>query len=326
MSNQGSLKLYSLILAGAASFSMAACGGSSGGGGGASSEAKAAFAGIAALSIAQTGIDLADSADDDEPGVSKAYSSKATESIPCDSGSQTITDDVGSGPQGDKASPYHDGNFSRLRIEADNCRISTSAQGFSFSSRTNGKLNTGETNNGRVVYVVADNYFNKTKSSSFGTFETAFDGFMHICDGCANPQFNADQEMLAFIDMQLKTDEGPLNFAMGKGPKDLLSLRSSGVAGGAGEHYINGRMKTERPGKKNCSFDVTYTTEEPLITSSTYTDNETVESGLLQVKIAGGGSHTVAISGGVTSVDGVVYTEEDLAKFEDDCDFESIED
>lgn len=314
--SEKTFKYPSLILALAAGSTLMACGGGGGGGGGPSSDAKAALAGVAALSIAQTGVGLASDAEEDQDFKSL---SKATEEVECDSGSQTITDDVGPGPSGDQASPYHDGSFTRTTIAANNCRVSFNESGFSFDSLTDGDVEFGDANSGTVNYIVADDYLSQTSGNLFGTLNMAMNGTMHICDGCSNPEdAESDLELKAFFEMDMAFDGERFIMAMGNSLQDMLSVQSSGVAGGAGTHEINGRMKAERPGT-DCSFDATYETIQPMVTQNTFTENESVVSGELDVTIAGGGTHRVVIAGGVVSVDGVTFTEEDLEALETDC-------
>ncbi|ORE87308.1 hypothetical protein ATO7_09712 [Oceanococcus atlanticus] len=310
--------LRDLSLALTAASALAACGGSGGGGGGGggvNSDTKAALAGVAALSLAQTGISMADQAEEDQ------QMAKASQTEQCDSGSLTTTDETGPGPSGNQASPYHSGDFTKSRIEADNCRLSSSEGGFSFESFTDGDIEFGDAASETVSYIVADNYVSQMSGSFFGAIDMAMDGTMHLCDGCANPEdAESDIEIKAFMNMDMTFDGQRFIMTMGSSLSDMLSMSSAGETGGTGTHVINGRMKSEVVGT-SCSFDATYETIQPMVTSNTYTENETVVSGDFQITIAGSGSHRVVISNGVVSVDGVVFSEEELAAIEDDCDF-----
>lgn len=308
------LNFRTLTLTLTAAGMLAACGGSGGGGGGANSETKAALAGAAVLGLAQTGISMAEESEDEQMA-------KATSSESCgDGGSVTYSDETGPGPSGAQASPYHSGDFTISKTEANQCRDSYNESGFSGSSYMDGSVEFGDAAGATVSYIVADDYVTEMSSNMFGSFDIAMDGTMHLCDGCASPEeAGADLEVKAFMNMDMEFDGQRFIMGMGSSLSDMLTMSSSGETGGTGTHVINGRMMAEVPGT-DCSFDATYSTIEPMITSNAFTDEESVESGVFDVTIAGSGTHRVSISGGVVSVDGVAYTEEELAAMEQDCD------
>ena len=315
-----------------ASLFLVACGGSSGGGGNdgtpspgdSNDPVRAAVAGAAALAFAQSGISASRDADEGSSG-------KSTQQVACDSGSQSVTDDTGAGPSGGLASPYHDGDFARSVISADACRNSASGDGFSFESYMDGMLQSGEAENGRVLYMLASdqegNYYNdfvmEFSGSGFnGDQSTRMGGIMHLCDGCSTPQHGHDMEMRAFMRLSVAIDQAEYAIEMGgtnaTDATDQLDLRMSGTEGGSGEHEIYGRMAVEVVGT-GCQFDARYDTISPLLTENTFTADERVISGEIQVSLADGGDFNVVIANDVVSVNGVSYTQAQLAAFNDDC-------
>ena len=316
----------------AAGLLLVACGGSGGGSNGgqtpgdnSNDPVRAAVAGAAALSFAQSGISASQDADEGNSGA------KSTEQVACDSGSQTITEDTGAGPGGGIASPYHSGDFQRLITSADACRHSASGDGFNFESYIDGMLNSGEAEDGRVIYIVASdqngNYYNdfvtEFSGSAFdGTQSTRMGGIMHLCDGCSAPEYGHDIEMRAFMRMDLPLEQAEFSMELGgtngTDATDQLSLRMSGTQGGAGEHEIYGRMAVDVIGT-GCQFDARYNTLSPLVTENTFNADERVVSGEVQVTLADGGDFNVVISNGVISVNGVTYSQAELDAFSEDC-------
>lgn len=307
-----------------------ACGGSGGGNsdgpqtGDGSDPVRAAVAGAAALSFAQSGISASREAQEQD-------STKSTEQVPCDSGSQTITDDTGAGPSGGLASPFHSGDFARTVISADDCRNSASGEDFSFESYTDGMMQTGEAENGRVLYMLASdlegNYYNdfvmEVSGSAFdGEQATRMGGIMHLCDGCSSPQHGHDMEMRAFMRLSATFDQSEFAIEMGgtdaTDATDQLDLRMSGSEGGSGQHEIYGRMAVDVVGS-DCQFDARYNTISPLVTQNTFTADERVVSGEVQVTLKNGGDFNVVIANDVVSVNGVSYSQAELAAFGDAC-------
>lgn len=324
MSPGSPISSRSLLIIGASAVLLAACSSSSGGGG-ASEEERAAFAGIAALGIAKFGIDMIDDFDDGDVGAFSAVATKNTEQLPCDSGQQSFTDDTGPGPSGGEASPFHSGTFDRVRIEADDCRLSANG----FSSRTDGIFEVGEAEGGSVAYFRAsdlsgslDGFFTSESSGFGGGIFSRQRGLMHVCDECSSPQHGSTFELLAFLRSEMRFgDEFDGRFTMGNSVDDRLDMRFTGQMGGQGQSEIYGRLGFEMAGNP-CSFDAVYDTISPIVTENSFTENEVVTGGELNIDMVGGGSFNVQIANNTITVNGVTYTEAELEALAARCDFE----
>lgn len=304
--------------------SISACGGSSGGGGGngggdsnISSRDKAAASGVAAALLPKFGSDLAEGMDDDE----STQSLQTKQQDACNDGGSLstteFTDDVGS--------PFAS-QLQVNRIVADDCRNSSSGDGFSFSSRQNGILETGFAEDDRVLYVFASDlagdpdsgepFISETTGSGIPASSIRQRALLHVCDGCSSPTQGGTQEIFGFLVGSFDFGDGEsFNIALGESSDNGIELIAKDL-GATTESTINGLFSFDDGSE--CSLKAEYQTVSPVVTSNSGDGRPT--SGELNVTIDDGDSFNVKFnSDGSVTVGNRTYTLEELDALEDAC-------
>lgn len=306
---------------------LSACGGGSGSGGGGgsslTSQDQAAVAALGASGFANAGLAASEQGEPDDDSSPQPFQAtpRNSQSMPCDSGSQTTTESTGAGPT-NLSSPFHSGQFELIEINAQNCVISMSEQGFSFSSSTDGQFTVGTAEGESVMFVEAVNYQQSMSSNfqEFGDIELAMNGILHSCEGCSSPQSGGDFELVAALEQRFSFGgTAPVDLAFGDGFSAPFILSSSGVQGGAGETTLTGRMAVNQSGT-NCGFDAVYETVSPIITENAFTENERAIAGELNVT-ADGTTHRVEFQGNVVLVDGQPFDQSRIEELQNTCSF-----
>lgn len=325
------------LLSAAFCMTLAACGGSSGGGGSSAlpEQDRAVVAGLVGLGVAQAGLDTGmEAGEEGEPAgltlsARTAPAPRLDDPNPCDSGSTSITEGLAAGPS-ELDSPYHDGQFDRVRISANDCRIESGGGGFSFFSRTDGVFEFGEAEGGDVFYFRAadssdsiEGFYQMESSGDFiGNMNVRMRGLAHGCDGCSSPEHGGQFELVSFLRIEQTLDGNSMSFIQGDSLGSPLEMRFTGTEGGTGESVINGRLGFSMTGNP-CSFDAVYETVNPLTTVNSFTENETITGGELNISMVGGGSYNVQFLGpDSVMVNGTMLTEADLQRLEEQCAFD----
>lgn len=315
---------------------LTACGGSgssSRGGGALTEQDKAAAAGLLALGVADTGLGMvADAHDELQSGGEEVTPRMATfanggqESF-CTTGTQVITEGIEDGPA-ELASPYHGGKFEQMRIQADACNVVVSAEGFSFSSYTDGVFEFGSADAERVTYFRAADAnddiagFYQMRTTGLLDLNMKMRGVAHVCDGCASPEHGMDFEMISFLRVEQVTGGRKMTMLQGESLDTPFQMRSKGALGGTGQREIEGRLGFTMQGNP-CNFDAVYETLSPLMVENNMTDDEAIIGGELRIKIVGGETYHMEFLGKDTvMLNGAVLTEADLQRLHRQCAFD----
>lgn len=314
----GALILFSGI-------ALTACGGGGGGsggnGGGAPAEEKAATAGVAASLMAKFAPAAAQQAEEGDDS-STTQSLRTKQQDPCgDSGSISTTqstEDVGS--------PFAE-SLNVMTTTANDCRESGSDGSFSFSSRQDGVLKSGEAGQGTVSYIQASDisgdpangpYIFQVTSSGGGSnvnVDGSFRGELHVCDGCANPTDGGTQEVIGYFESSFAGNDVPnYSTTMGDGPDSPVTIiieeREANTL-----TSIDGRFGFSD--NAGCDISSTYETVSDLVVDNS--SGNTV-GGELNVTVDDGTTLNVAFnSDGSVTVDNRTFTQEELAALADDC-------
>ena len=301
-------------------FALAGCGGDGGGGGGGGTAQKAATAGITARLAAKIGEAAADQADDEDDSSTQSLRTKQAEAC-SDGGSIAQT-------TASRSSPFLSSDITVERTVADNCRESSSGDGFSSSSRQDGILELGEAEQGTVQYIRASDIDDDPASgspfilqSSFSSSQTSssfnarLQGELNICDGCSSPTMGGTQELLGYFSFSFEGDGAPgFSATYGDGPNDPIALIST-IGESTTATSIDGRFGFDDGA--DCSVTAVYDTISPIITE---TETGLTTSGELEVAFDSGEPVRVVFnSDGSATINGETFTAEDLAQIEDKC-------
>lgn len=258
---------------------------------------------------------------DDEKAMATSTSTKDAQ--PCGNGGTldqfSSSEDVGS--------PYFNGAMPVDVIIADNCRESQSGQGFSFSSRMDGRLTVGSAEDGAVTYVrasdlgndpdVGDPYIATVMSSGASNSDTSFNfrGLMHICERCASPQEGGTTELTGYFEGGFSINGNSFEIGFGESTAAPLNVVVTENASTT-ETAINGRLAFDDG--EQCAFDADYTTISPIVTMTG--DDGLPNSGELDVAVEGANPiRIVFIGDGSATIDGQTYTAEQLSALADEC-------
>jgi len=295
-------------------------GGNGGNGGGdtITSRDKAAASGVAAALLPKFSSDFADDVSDDD-GSTQSLQTKQQDQ--CNDGGSLETSEF----TADVGSPFAS-QLDVVRIEADNCRNSSSGGGFSVSSRQDGILEVGSAENERVTYIFASDLGGDPDSGEPFVSETSGSGFpnssieqrasLNVCDGCSSPTQGGTQEIVGFLAGSFDFGDGErFDVAFGESTENGIEVIAKDM-GATTESTINGVFSFDDG--TECSLKADYQTVSPVVTSNSGDGRAT--SGELNVTIDDGETFNVQFnSDGSAIVNGRTYTVQELDALEDAC-------
>lgn len=283
--------------------------------------ARASAGGFLVAASAPTLVSTGTGGGDEDEAMATSASTKDAQ--PCGDGGTldqfSSSEDVGS--------PYFNGAMPVDVIIANNCRESRSGQGFSFSSRMDGRLTVGSAEDGAVAYVkasdlgndpdVGDPYITTVMSSGASNTDTSFNfrGLMHICERCASPQEGGTTELTGYFEGGFSINGNSFEIGFGDSTTAPLNVVVTENASTT-ETAINGRLAFDDGGQ--CAFDANYTTISPIVTMTG--DDGLPNSGELDVTVEGANPIRIVFNGdGSATIDGQTYTAEQLSALGDEC-------